>query len=227
MHDIWGHYLFIVYLKEGEGSDAWQRGLKTLDYLIATLRLTQQERREKVLPKLFAVIRQSLDSIGFDKCAIDEQLHRLTRFYKEQPNIAVTKAIQESERDKCKEIPSISAEPKAASDKQISIERIIDTRKQRMQVGKQVDPFNPGLWVTLLERDGVQIRAKLSAVLRSDDRYIFVNQKGDRVKELSRSELVRAICSRFVDHGGRDINRAPMAGHKVADPCQANSHPSK
>ena len=198
MHGTWGHYLFIVYLKGGDGSDAWQRGLKTLDYLIATLRLTQQERREKVLPKLFAVIHQSLDSIGFDKCAIDEQLQRLTRFYKEQPNISVTKAVQESDKDKCEELPSTSAEPKASSDNQNSIERTVDPRKQRMQVGKQVDQFKPGLWVTLLERDGEQVIAKLSAVLRSDDRYIFVNQKGGRVKELSRSELVRAICSGFI-----------------------------
>ncbi|GAA4649348.1 hypothetical protein GCM10023116_16220 [Kistimonas scapharcae] len=198
MHGSWGHYLFIVYLKEGDGSDAWQRGLKTLDYLIATLRLTQQERREKVLPKLFAVIRQSLDSIGFDKCAIDEQLQRLTRFYKEQPNIPVTKAAQESDKDKCEEHSGTSAESKASSDNQNAIERTIDTRKQRMQVGKQVDQFKPGLWVTLLERNGEQIRAKLSAVLRSDDRYVFVNQQGDRVKELSRTELIRAICSGFV-----------------------------
>lgn len=201
MHDTWGHYLFIVYLKEEEGSETWRQGLKTLDYLIATLRLTQQDRRERVLPKLFAVIRQSLDSMGFDKCAIDERLQMLATFYKELPQVLQVPVNEEV----CKPATVDQPVQSASNDESLSQPvhpssdaRAVDYRRQRVQVGKQVDQFKPGLWIMIRERDGEQNKAKLSAVLRSDDRYVFVNPLGDRVKELSRNALIRAICSGFV-----------------------------
>ena len=201
MHETWGHYLFIVYLKEGDGSETWRQGLKTLDYLIATLRLSQQERRERVLPKLFAVIRQSLDSMGFDKCTIDEQLQMLGSFYKELPQVLQVPVNEEVSK------PAMVDQPvqPVSNDESVSLPvhpspdtRAVNYRRQRVLVGKQVDQFKPGLWVMIRERDGEQNKAKLSAVLRSDDRYIFVNPLGDRVKELSRHALIRAICSGFI-----------------------------
>ncbi|TDQ38850.1 DUF1631 domain-containing protein [Thiopseudomonas denitrificans] len=57
----------------------------------------------------------------------------------------------------------------------------------------QADQVRPGSWFELRQEDGNSIRCKLSAIIRSTGRYIFVNRHGLKVLDKNRNGLAWAF----------------------------------
>ncbi len=68
--DVWSKFLFISYLKEGEDSEIWAKGLSTIDTLIWSLTPKDTEDGKikllSIIPKVQRELREGLNSILFN-----------------------------------------------------------------------------------------------------------------------------------------------------------------
>jgi len=78
---------------------------------------------------------------------------------------------------------------------------VVPVSKQALQ---QVDSLVPGCWFEVSDEQNSANRCRLAAVMRSVDKYIFVNRDGMKASECSRHGLAQALESgrfRLLDNG--------------------------
>jgi hypothetical protein len=207
----WSNLLFLAYLQQGQESEQWHDALITMQQLLWTVapQRTRDDRAELLaqLPNLLQSLRQGIDSINHDKCAVGDFFEKLEKVHMQ-----------------------VMQRPSPAGDTQLSNDRPHHRREeQKMGLGDQTStvtkngllvaavsqantqtefeshqPLGPyqksaselavGQWVELIE-DNKKKRCRLVAVLRNSGKRIFINRTGSKAAELDVNEIAQMLES--------------------------------
>ncbi|WP_249671638.1 DUF1631 domain-containing protein [Pseudomonas abieticivorans] len=193
LEEAWSKVLLLLWLKHGDHSAEWQSGLDTMDELIWSVEPHDgSEARMRLLelvPGLLKALREGLTSSAFDPFATSEFFSQLEALHVQ----ACQRDLQQPTRvEEGGGTPAMVAvveeiilgEPgeRPTADAQV---RLPDDDAGLLLV----DTLRPGSWVEIQEDDEHRLRCKLTAIIESSGKYIFVNRTGMKVLEKSRMGL--------------------------------------
>ncbi|NWA05472.1 DUF1631 domain-containing protein [Pseudomonas gingeri] len=188
LQEAWSKVLLLTCLKHGEASAEWQAGLQTMDDLIWSVEPRGQAdarlRLLELVPGLLKALRDGLTSAAFDPFATSEFFSQLENLH-----------VQVFQR-----LAKQQAEPAAIDEMQPAmvavLEEIVlgspdDTFTEERQVELPADDagllwvrqLRVGNWVEIREDEENSLRCKLTAIIESTGKYIFVNRTGMKVLE--------------------------------------------
>ncbi|NWD09763.1 DUF1631 domain-containing protein [Pseudomonas gingeri] len=188
LQEAWSKVLLLTCLKHGEASAEWQAGLQTMDDLIWSVeprgQVDARLRLLELVPGLLKALRDGLTSAAFDPFATSEFFSQLENLH-----------VQVFQR-----LAKQQAEPAAIDEMQPAmvavLEEIVlgspdDTFTEERQVELPADDagllwvrqLRVGNWVEIREDEENSLRCKLTAIIESTGKYIFVNRTGMKVLE--------------------------------------------
>jgi len=191
LEEAWSKVLLLLWLKYGDGSQPWQEGLGTMDDLIWSVEPHDDpdahHRLLEVVPGLLKALRDGLTSSAFDPFATSEFFSQLELLH-----------VQGLKRDALH--PTVLADGQEPPALVTVVEEIVlaghaDTPEPLLRLPADdpglvlVDTLRPGCWVEFQEDDDHPLRCKLTAIIASSDKYVFVNRTGMKVLEKTRVGL--------------------------------------
>ena len=183
IRDAWQQVLYLTCLREGSGSDQWNRYLKVLEILVwSVLPKKDQAARAKLAdlgPKLLVSLRKGLEAIGFDVSERQRLLDELAQLHEE-----LLSPVAENEPQR--EVVVLATEPEVAAE-QAGQELPIDHPTVKM-----VNALKAGVWIAIGAADDSK-RLRLAANVRHGSKLVFINARGIREAEFSGMALALAI----------------------------------
>jgi diguanylate cyclase (GGDEF)-like protein len=182
----WRDLLVLTHVKEGPGSEAWEEQVKALDQLCLWL----DERRHGDDDEDLSVQR-SLEAEPFLDL-IEQQISGAL-----PTNIAHEEVLDEI-RDilagnlEVEVIPVQPEDPGRETEAEEVRARIEDLPRLRRWI-KRVEELEKDSWLTYEDRQGQKKRMQLVWTSPERDRYIFVNERGQKVADLSAVRLARQL----------------------------------
>jgi hypothetical protein len=192
--------LLLSYLRQGPDSSNWTENLRITDRLLWSVEpKSEYEQRQELLrtiPDLLRQLREGLNGISYDQ-------HKVARIFKELQacHIACLRAGgKKGSTAAPAEETKAPADRKAAADGQAAQSTAAesdDGRDIRLPTDSGSDEIRhdrftemaenlaEGSWLELCEKDGRQVRIKLSWKSDVSDVYVFVNRKGVKVLEMT------------------------------------------
>lgn len=192
LEEAWSKFLLLTWLKHGADSEEWKAGLATMDQLIWSVAPHDDPQSRlrllELVPGLLKSLREGLTSSAFDPFATSqffsqlESLH-VQAFQRETLGASLPDPANDpSMVQVVDEIVLGGSEPSAP--------REVDTPVAEGDPAlEQVDALRPGIWVELEEEDDARLRCKLTAIIESTGKYVFVNRTGMKVLEKTRMGL--------------------------------------
>jgi hypothetical protein len=192
LEEAWSKVLLLVCLKHGVESSEWASGLNTMDDLIWSVEPHDEpESRIRLLalvPGLLKALRDGLTSSAFDPFATGEFFSQLEALH-----------VQAFQRDLETVDPGAAhvEAPMVAVLEEIVLEGSDAATPVEAQIVLAdddpgllaVDKLRLGSWVEIREDDEFNLRCKLTALIESTGKYIFVNRTGMKVLERTRTQL--------------------------------------
>lgn len=192
LEEAWSKFLLLTWLKHGSDSQEWKAGLATMDQLIwsvvphddphSRLRLLE------LVPGLLKSLREGLTSSAFDPFATSQFFSQLESLH-----------VQAFQREALgANLPGPANDPSLI---QVTDEIVLEGSEPATPVEpaarlpendpalRQVDNLRPGVWVELQEDEDTRLRCKLTAIIESTGKYVFVNRTGMKVLERTRMGL--------------------------------------
>lgn len=182
--DAWQQVLYLTCLREGTGSELWQRQLKVLEVLIwSVLPKKDDSSRAKLAdlgPKVVVSLRKGLESIGFDAAERQRMLDELTALHAEllKPELQV---------DPAREVVVLAPEPEPEETVESAEELPIDHPTL-----KRVTTMKSGQWIEIGQGEDSK-RLRLAANVRHGTKLVFINARGIREAEYSGMALALAV----------------------------------
>ncbi|MGY2196709.1 DUF1631 domain-containing protein [Pseudomonas gingeri] len=188
LQEAWSKVLLLTCLKHGEASAEWQAGLQTMDDLIWSVEPSGQAdarlRLLELVPGLLKALRDGLTSAAFDPFATSEFFSQLEslhvqvfqRLAKQQAEPATVDEAQPAMVAVLEEIVLGSPDDAPAE------ERLVELPENDAGL-LWVRQLRIGSWVEIREDDENSLRCKLTAIIESTGKYIFVNRTGMKVLE--------------------------------------------
>ncbi|NIB40017.1 DUF1631 domain-containing protein [Pseudomaricurvus alkylphenolicus] len=215
LNEPWHNLLFLTCLKQGQESEEWSAHCDTAQDLIwsvtAPLDREGKPRLMKLLPDLLMRLQKGFEGISHspfetNKLLDDLKLEHLKRLRMEHPVQAQAAEPSQPSLPSAEVTPAVP-EPTAqvsevASEATPEPTSKVDALDPQLLV--QVDGFVQGCWFEFQEPDSAPVRCRLAAVIKSVDKYIFVNRTGVKVAEKSREQLAMALQNesvRMLDDG--------------------------
>lgn len=215
INQAWSNVLLMVALKFGEDSEEWRQHLDIANDLVWSLTapLTRENRYKllKLAPRLLKGLRAGLESISYNPFDMTQHFKALEEAHLQRlkssmasatpapeskvPEIEVLKAkaesikpIEEGKAEAEDTAQTIAVKPEA---------KIVANKKDEATVEQtwltQVDSLTQGGWFEMEGFEAQPFRCRLAAIIRSVDKFIFVNRSGMKVAEKSRVELAQAL----------------------------------
>ena len=186
-------FMVMLVLKEGPGTSAWKQAINTVDVLLWTVQLHDQDddrqRLETVNPRLLNNLRKAFRIAQIPSDEIDAMIARLKQLqastFSERLQPAEQATITEDQ-----EAEVLEAETPAPPSVPEREEEELSEDDPNLQ---QVDNLHVGVWVEFAGEGDVSVRCKLGAKISAIDKYIFVNRQGVKVVEKSRMGLAREL----------------------------------
>ena len=181
----WRDLLVLTYVREGPDSDAWKELLKTLDQL--NLWLSQHEQGEAgddLLMQRGLEAGTLIDMIGQQLAAA------LPTNVSHQPVLEELREIVAGNREV--ELVDRSSAAEAAPEPAEIRARIEDLPRLRRWV-KRVEQLEKDSWLTYRDKNGRKVRIQLAWISEERDRFIFVNERGQKIADLSAIQLARQL----------------------------------
>jgi len=182
----WRDLLILTHVKEGPDSKDWTEHLKTLDLLSTWLTQQQQGdlgedmimQRGLEAEPLIDMVEQQISAalptnIGYE--SVLDELRDIFAGQREVESAAIS--------DEFAGVKPEAAELRA---------KIEDLPRLRRWVNR-VEQLDLSSWLTYRARDGQKKRMQLAWVSEQKDRYIFVNERGQKVADLSAIKLARQL----------------------------------
>ena len=181
----WRDQLILTHVKQGPDSAAWDESIKSFEQV--SLWLEQQlegdidsdeqlERQMEAEP-LIDMIEQQINT------ALPANVEHVTDLNKLRAILAGDAQIVTTEID-------VNRQTKpSAADQRARIERLPRLRRWI----QRVEALDKGSWLTYRDKDGQQRRMQLAWISEDKDRYIFVNERGQKNAELSAVQLARQL----------------------------------
>ncbi len=187
--DTWSKVLVYACIKHGPTSDAWNESVESLDELLWSIQplndIADVERRDNSRKELMAKLCAGMHMINLSNEEVDDLAAQVERHLKEisshdrgyLEDRSPRTAIAELELEV---IPEVRLTPAVAE---------TGTTSLSMEAAAMVDKLAEGAWLELNNADNERVRCKLATILSDGSRFIFVNRKGMKVAERSRTEL--------------------------------------
>ncbi len=205
LRDCWSNYMFLIHVKEGINSPAWEQALQTVEDLIWSVEITPggSERGQllKVIPSLLQRLRVGFGSVSYSKVKMRTQLKELEvihlRNLRSSPEEPADTPIAGDENAEASGQQARTAAP--GVDKIIESpvivenaarpEKVSETLPEDDEHAKVAASISTGAWVEFKESDDKVTRAKLAAIIKATGKYIFVNRVGMKVAEKTLARL--------------------------------------
>jgi hypothetical protein len=191
LEEAWSRVLLLVCLKHGVDSPEWESGLRTMDELIWSVEPHEDpEARMQLLelvPGLLKALRDGLTSSAFDPFATGEFFSQLEALHVQ----AFQRALHTADPADGHDEPSMVAvleQIVLEGGQDVPAETPINLAEDDAGLAA-VDKLRLGSWVEIREDDEFTLRCKLTAIIESSGKYIFVNRTGMKVLERSRTQL--------------------------------------
>jgi hypothetical protein len=191
LEEAWSKVLLLVCLKHGVESPEWASGLRTMDDLIWSVEPHDEPaarmRLLELVPGLLKALRDGLTSSAFDPFATGEFFSQLEALHVQAFQREVQNVDPAAPHD---EPPMVAV-----------LEEIVLEGTETLAAGAQialadddaglvaVDKLRLGTWLEIREDDEFTLRCKLTAIIESTGKYIFVNRTGMKVLERTRTQL--------------------------------------
>lgn len=182
----WRDLMVLTRVKQGPDSEDWREQVHMLRQLTGWL----QEHREGALDA-DGLVQQGLEAGPF----IDLLEQQISGASLDAPELSghlgTLRAILAG--DTAVELDSAPAGPESGADSiQQRRARIEQTRHLRRWVHR-VEQLEAGTWLTYRDRQGRPQRMRLAWISDDRERYLFVNERGQKVTELGRVALARRL----------------------------------
>lgn len=187
----WANCLVLLWLRQGEESQAYRDAVGFADVLIwcanAGASDVERLRLRALLPVLETQLRQGLATVAYHEGEIEHLVGELREFFHWRLGETPMPAFLEDEPPVSRAPGAIEADPEIGEE-QPWPEQIDQTQLRLIQSSP------PGTWFEFGPTDHEQMeRAKLSWVSPYSGRYLFVNRNGMRVADRRPEELALEI----------------------------------
>lgn len=213
----WSNLLFLLCLKNGEGTPEWDQAVAVIDDLIwsvsAVMGSDERKHLLALLPNLLRQLREGLDQVSYNPYETSQLFRELEQCHLRQlkpvaapaPEMPVavavpppaaapaapTSGLVPSGFEDTAVAPEVPETPAQTQTRPASADAALPTPAEAFLF--QVDQLTQGSWLDMLEDDGTHYRCRLAAIIRSADKFIFVNRNGMKVAEKSRVEIALAL----------------------------------
>lgn len=227
INQAWSNVLLMVALKFGEDSEEWRQHLDIANDLVWSLTapLTRDNRYKllKLAPRLLKGLRAGLESISYNPYDMTQHFKALEAAHIQRLKASMASAVPAPESNVPDvEITAGKAElPQPVTEEvKVEAEEVVETLavkpEAKVKANKvedisveqtwltQVDSLTQGGWFEMEGVEAQAFRCRLAAIIRSVDKFIFVNRSGMKVAEKSRVELAQALQKnefRLLDDG--------------------------
>jgi hypothetical protein len=182
--DAWQQVLYLTCLREGSGSEAWQRHLKVLEVLVwSVLPKKDDAARAKLTelaPKLQVSLRKGLEAIGFDGAERQRLLDELA---------ALHTSMLETTAEVTPPVEVVVLEPEPEPVAEVAEEEELPIDHPTL---KKVTTMKSGQWIEIGEGETSK-RLRLAANVRHGTKLVFINARGIREAEYSGMALALAV----------------------------------
>ncbi|MEH6567698.1 MAG: DUF1631 family protein [Halioglobus sp.] len=190
----WRDLLILTHIKEGPDSAAWKEQIKTLDILSQWL----DEQCEGGLDEDLLMQRSTEAEPLID--LIDQQISTAL------PTSVVHESVLENLRDIFSGRRSVLIREVTEADEDIPAAALatrakIENLPRLRRWIRRVEELKKGTWLTYKDKSGQKRRMQLAWVSDDKNRYIFVNERGQKNADLSSVQLAR--------HLGRGVQPPP------------------
>ncbi|MFP3861415.1 DUF1631 domain-containing protein [Pseudomonas capeferrum] len=196
----WSQVLLLAWLKQGEGSPVWRDALATMDTLLVSIAPHQAcEQLLQQVPGLLKALREGLAGVALDSSATRDFFQQLEQLHLRAcsacvPPLADDHPALQEVRVTEDIVLALAEEPACAP------LHIADGFAAQL---RQVQRLRIGTWVEVFDEDD-PLRCKLVARIDSNDRLVFANRTGMKVREWSTGSLAQALQrgdARVLDDG--------------------------
>ncbi len=178
--------LVLTHLREGIDSSTWKEHVKTLDLLSFWLNEQQTEsvgddvlmERSLEAEPLIDMISQQISAALPTSIAHEPVLNNLRKILDGQQDIVMTPVA----------LPEEAVDPQAKG----KISKIRSLPRINRWV-KRVHQLKNGTWLNYKDKEGQKRRMQLAWISDSKDRFIFVNELGQRHADISAVQLARQL----------------------------------
>ncbi|ATE79730.1 MULTISPECIES: DUF1631 domain-containing protein [Pseudomonas] len=189
VQEAWSKVLLLTGLKHGDQSAEWHADVQTMEQLIWSVQRHDEPdaslRLLALVPGLLKSLRDGLNSSAFDPFATSE-------FFSELEGLHVQLFERPSQNSTPVEGPMM-VEVQEEIVLRTADEGPVETASVRLPEDDaallQVDQLRPGCWVEFQEDEENTLRCKLTAIIESTGKYIFVDRTGMKVLEHNRTGL--------------------------------------
>lgn len=178
LREAWHDVLLLVYLREGEDSQAWKDDCQIVEQLIWSVQPKhEQSERQKLLraiPDLLKQVREGLVNISFDQ-------HRSATLFKhlQACHIAALRGNRFEDEAQDQALEASSQLPDPIPELEVEEEPVIADQYQQA-----AETMAVGNWLEW-QQDDKWVRGKLSWRSEVTNMCIFVNRKGMKIAEMS------------------------------------------
>jgi hypothetical protein len=194
LEEAWSKFMLLTWLKHGGQSEEWKAGLATMDQLIWSVvphdDPASRQRLLEMVPGLLKSLREGLTSSAFDPFATSQFFSQLENLHVQAfqrqtlgsslpgpaNDAALVQVLDEIVLEGTGTAPAGDASARVSEDDPVL---------------QQVDALRPGTWVELEEEEDYRLRCKLTAIIESTGKYVFVNRTGMKVLEKTRMGLAQ------------------------------------
>lgn len=216
LQEAWSKVLLLTCLKHGPESTEWQAGLATMDDLLWSVTLhDDQAARQRLLelvPGLLKSLREGLSSAAFDPFATSEFFSQLEVLHLQAFQHLTRLENPDAEPPTALALARIESPPMTEVVEEIVLvapgEQMINEPVVSLPDNDpgllEVDRLRLGAWVEIQEGPEQRLRCKLAAIIAPNGRYVFVNRTGMKVLEKTRMGLAmdfRRGAVRVLDEG--------------------------
>lgn len=182
----WRDLLVLTHVKEGPESPAWSEHIKTLDLLASWLNEQQLGdldgdlvvQRGLEAETLIDMIGQQIATALPTNMAHQDVLNEMREILASNMAVESTEVSENGEAD--------SADPEAFR------ARMDDLPRLRRWV-RRVEQLEKDSWLSFRDKEGQKRRMQLAWISEEKDRYIFVNERGQKIADLNPVQLARKL----------------------------------
>ncbi|TGD74565.1 DUF1631 family protein [Mangrovimicrobium sediminis] len=182
----WRDVLVLTHVKEGPESATWAEQIKTLDQLSGWLEDKQAGDDDEDM-----LMQRSLEAETLIDVVEQQLATALPTNIAYQPVLAELRGILAGSQDVATAEVSDSGDSDANAPQRLRA-RVEDLPRLRRWV-KRVEQLQRDSWLTYRGADGQRRRMQLAWVSPAKDRYIFVNERGQKIADLSAVQLARKL----------------------------------
>ncbi len=183
----WRDLLKLTFVKQGPNSRAWKDYVKTLDLLSLWLMQKKQGEAEDEQVQ----VERALEAEPLLDMVSQQISEALPTHMEHEPVLENLREVLAGRA----ELEYTTVEPPSEADERDpeKIREKVETLPRLRRWIKRVEDLERGTWLTYRDPQGAKRRMQLAWISEDGDRFIFVNERGQKVADVSGVELARQL----------------------------------